>query len=68
MKIMESVVNERLKYFTEKHDLLGNFQIGFRNYRGTMDNIVLLENDILKNLETGVKSLAVFVDLEKAVA
>ena len=66
MKIMESMVNERLKYFTEKHDLLRNFQFGFRKGRGTMDSIVFLENDIQKNLETGVKSLAVFVDLEKA--
>ena len=66
MKIMESMVNERLKYFAEKHNILGNFQLGFRQGRGTVDNIVFLENDILKNLETGVKTLAIFVDLEKA--
>jgi len=65
-KIMESMVNNRLQYFAEKHDILKHFQLGFRKGRGTIDNIVILENDILKHLETGVKSLAVFVDLEKA--
>ena len=60
------MVNSRLQYFAEKHDILKHFQLGFRKGRGTIDNIVILENDILKHLETGVKSLAVFVDLEKA--
>ena len=63
---MESKVNERLKYFVEKYVILGNVQLGFRQGRGTLDNIVIWENDVLKNLETGVKSLAVFSNLEKA--
>ena len=66
MKIMESMVNKRLKFFAEKHNVLGNIQLGFRQGRGTINNVVYLENDILKNLETQVKSLAVFVNLEKA--
>ena len=59
------MVNKRLKFFAEKHNVLGNIQHGFRQGRGTIDNVVYLENDILKNPETQVKSLAVFVDLEK---
>ena len=60
------MVDNRLKIFVEKHHLLIDFQHGFRKGRGTIDNIVHLENDILKNLETGVKSLAVFIDLLRA--
>ena len=47
MKIMESMVNKRLKFFAEKHNVLGNIQHGFRQGRGTIDNVVYLENDIL---------------------
>ena len=60
------MVDNRLNLFVEKHHLLGDFQHGFRKGPGTIDNIVHLENDILKDLETDVKSLAVFIDLLRA--
>ena len=66
MKIMESMVKRRLQFFLGKHDILSPIQNGFRKGRCTIDNIIHLENDIQKNLETSVKTLAVFIDLEKA--
>ena len=66
MKIMESMVKKRLQFFLGKHDILSPIQNGFRKGRCTIDNIIHLENDIQKNLETSVKTLAVFIDLEKA--
>ena len=60
------MVKKRLQFFLGKHDILSPIQNGFRKGRCTIDNIIHLETDIQKNLETSVKTLAVFIDLEKA--
>ena len=52
--------------FLEKHNLLSPIQNGFRKGRSTIDNIIHLENEIQKNLETNTKTIAVFIDIEKA--
>ena len=60
------MIKERIQWYVEKNNLLPNFLSGFRKGRSTTDNIVQLENDIQKNINCSVHTLAVFLDVEKA--
>ena len=60
-KIMERMVNSRLLWYLETHNLLSNRQSGFRKGRSTKDHILNLESSINKE-----STLAVFLDIEKA--
>ena len=65
-KLMEKMVSTRLKWFLEKHDLLTQYQAGFREGRSTNDHLVKLQDNIMKQLNTGGHVLSVFLDIEKA--
>ena len=47
-KVMESMVNKRLQWFLEKNNLISKNQSGFRKYKSTMDQILKLQDTILK--------------------
>ena len=65
-KIMERMINNRLRWWLENNNILQPCQSGFRANRSTKDCIMLLHDDIYKALANKRSTLAVFLDIEKA--
>lgn len=65
-KIMEKIVNNRLVWYLEEHNLLSPNQSGFRKGKSTMHNLTIFENDIQESFKKGRHLDAVFFDLKKA--
>ena len=63
---MERLVTNILQWFVEKNNLLSNNQSGFRKNRSTVDQILKLNDNILKKLKNKENVLAVFIDFERA--
>lgn len=65
-KIMERMINNRLKWFLDNNRKIPNYQTGFRRGCTKMDNLVRLEADV-KTAFNNKKSLtAIFLDIAKA--
>lgn len=65
-KILERIMNSRLKKYIESIHLLSDCQYGFRNGRSTDDAVHELTNHIVNALDNRKKCLAIFLDLAKA--
>jgi hypothetical protein len=65
-KIFGSVVNKRLVAFTEATGLTADEQGGFRPFRGTPDQVLLMREGIGARKELGLQTLALFIDVRKA--
>ena len=65
-KILQRMVNFRLVWKLETDKRLQNFQNGFRKFRSTLDNHVILESHINEAFANKQHLVAVFLDLEKA--
>lgn len=65
-KVLEKLMNNRLKNYLEKKKLLSNNQYGFRSMRCTEDAVLGVSEHITKTLDEGKKPIAVFLDLAKA--
>jgi hypothetical protein len=67
-KLAERVVRNRLYRFLESKNLIINEQSGFRNNRGTADNLVFMTQKIQERLgkKNGSKACGVFFDISKA--
>lgn len=65
-KVMERMLTDRLIYHLEKMNWFSSYQSGFRCGRGTMDSVVLLEDEIRKAFINKESVIAVFFDIEKA--
>nr|WP_160869998.1 reverse transcriptase domain-containing protein [Pantoea sp. Taur] len=65
-KIMERVVNQRLKWILEKNNYIQNFQSGFRKGRSTIDHLVQLEAELQYTFVQEEQAVAVFFDMHKA--
>ena len=65
-KVMEKMINNRLVWFLEKHNILSPFQAGFRKNRSTNDQLVRLETFIRDAFIKNDHVVSVFFDLEKA--
>ena len=67
-KLAERVVRNRLYRFLESNKLIINEQSGFRNNRGTADNLVFMTQKIQERLgrKNGSKACGVFFDISKA--
>jgi hypothetical protein len=65
-KISERLIRNRLYTFLEERKLIVNEQSGFRNNRGTADNLVFLTQKIQECLNRGKKVLGIFFDASKA--
>jgi hypothetical protein len=50
-KLMERIINNRLKWYIEKNRLLPIFQTGFRNRCTTTNNLLRLETAIKKGFD-----------------
>src|SRR5688572_21885651 len=65
-KIMEKLITNRLQWFLEKNQILSKNQSGFRKNKSTIDQILKLQDSILKKLKNKDSVLAVFIDFERA--
>ncbi|CAF1122730.1 unnamed protein product [Brachionus calyciflorus] len=65
-KWLEKIINEKLKNWLEKENILPETQAGFRKNRRTQDQILRLNQAVLTNLKKKRLTGAVFFDLEKA--
>ena len=65
-KTMERMVNKRLTHHLEKNGLISPVQSAFRKHRSTEDQIAYLTQEIENGFQEKLKTLAIFIDLEKA--
>ena len=65
-RIFEKVMYNRLKSFLNKHDIFYQKQYGFRDQRSTEHAILDIVNKIQENMDKGMFSCGVFIDLQKA--
>lgn len=65
-KILEKIINKRLKGFLEKNNILSSNQHGFRERKSTNDAMLQLTNFIVDKLDKNKKALGLFLDLKKA--
>ena len=65
-KLIEKIVHNRLYgFFTREHVITEN-QGGFRAGHSTIDTLACFTDDILRNLNVGINTIAAFIDLRKA--
>lgn len=65
-KILEKIMNRRLKWMFEQHGWISPLQDGFRQFRSTADHLVQLETYICNSLAKKLNVMAVSLDIEKA--
>ena len=65
-KIFEKVIYKRIYQFLTENDLIYDRQFGFRSKHSTNHALVSLIEEINSNLDTGQKSVGIFIDLQKA--
>ena len=65
-KILEKIVCNRLSTYLEYHQLISEFQFGFRKEHSTVHPLLLFSNHVTQALEKKEHSIAVFCDLKKA--
>lgn len=65
-KILEKLINNRLIKYLEDNKLLSNNQFGFRPKRSTAQAVHKLTNYISTNLDNGMHTIGIFLDLAKA--
>lgn len=65
-KILEKIINDRLRNFITKFNILSDNQYGFRNGRSTDDSVLNLTNTIINNFNHKLKTIGIFLDISKA--
>jgi len=65
-KVMERMINNRLRWFLDKRAIIPAFQTGFTPGCSTYDNIVRLETTIQAGFNKGEVTLAAFLDYKNA--
>ena len=65
-KIFEKAMYNRMELFLSEFDIIYKLQFGFRKKYSTEHAILSIVEEIRKNLNNGVFSCGVFIDLEKA--
>jgi len=65
-KIFEKCLKSRLVNFIEKNKLLSDNQFGFRQNSNTEKAILNLTDTIMSNFDQGLKTMCIFLDLQKA--
>ena len=65
-KLMEKMVNARLNWFLEHHNVLANAQCGFRKHRSAVDHILALDTEARACFSQKKHLGAVFFDIEAA--
>ena len=65
-KLIEKIAHNKLVKFLNEHNVISDKQAGFRSGFSTSRSIADLTDDLFTNINEGLTSLAVFVDLRKA--
>ena len=65
-KLMEKLVKKRLTLFLNKHNLLSNYQSGFREKRQTTDNLFFLSQKFFEAYDEGKSACGLVLDIQKA--
>ncbi len=65
-KTFERMANNRLVWYLERHNILTNYQSGFRKRRSTVDHLVRLDTFVREAFIRRQHVISVFFDLEKA--
>jgi hypothetical protein len=65
-KLAERIIKNRLYFFLETNNLLSPAQSGFRNCRGTGDNLLFMTQKIQESLNRGKKVCGIYFDISKA--
>jgi hypothetical protein len=65
-KLFEYVLHEQISNFVENHQIMSNYQFGFRRFYNTNFAISHFINDILIYLNKNSNVIALFLDLKKA--
>ena len=65
-RIFEKIMYNRMKDYIDKHNLLYSSQYGFRKGHSTQHAILDIVNAIQINMNQGLFSCGVFIDLKKA--
>lgn len=65
-KLLEKVVNHRLKWYLEKHQIISPHQSGFRKNRSAFDSIAVIENSIYNGFANNMFTVLLSLDIEKA--
>ena len=64
--VVERIVHQQLYDYLEKNKLLYRRQFGFRKRSSTQHAVTLFSESIRKNMDKGLMTGAVFIDLSKA--
>ncbi|VDI74210.1 Hypothetical predicted protein [Mytilus galloprovincialis] len=67
VKIMEKMINNRLRWYLEKNHIYSPYQSGFRQNRSTMEQIIRLDNDIQKSFLKKEYLVGVFIDFPESI-
>lgn len=65
-KLLEKLMNKRLRAFLETNNLLSSRQFGFRTHISTEDAVQKLVNLVVTHIDDGLCCYGVFLDLAKA--
>lgn len=65
-KIMERIVHEQFMDYLESNNLINDSQFGFRQKRSTQLAVTLLLDKVRANMDKGLLTGVVFIDLSKA--
>lgn len=65
-KVLEKIINRRLVDYLNDKGILARNQYGFRSARATEDAVLDLSTTVVGNLDRGLKTIGIFLDLSKA--
>ena len=65
-KLIEKIVHNRVYGYLQKDDVLTSKQGGFRPGHSTVDTLSRFTDELLRNVNVAIDTLAVFIDLRKA--
>jgi len=65
-KTFERIINTRLRWYLEDHNLLSHKQFGFRSHHSTQDALNIITNYVHNNKDRRLKTVLVTKDVERA--
>ena len=66
VKLLERIINARMKWYLESEQLLAPQQAGFREHHCTEDQTTYLAQEIEDGFQQNKQTLAIWIDLQKA--
>ena len=67
VKVLERIINTRLKWFIESEKLLASEQAGFREYHCTEDQTTYIAHEIEDEFQHNKQTLTVWIDLQNSI-